>query len=74
MTIKLMRDMPIDGLVFGTGSEVTLGPDYAMALVQRGDAVPVKAEAERATMSAPETATPRKRRTRKIETPEGAEE
>lgn len=73
MKVKLTRDLPIDGLTFGAGSEVTLGPDYALALMQRGDAVAVKADAERATMSAPETATPRKRRTRKIETPEGAE-
>lgn len=71
MRIKLTREMPIDGLTFGAGSEVTLGPDYAMALVERGDAVPVKPEAERAVVGAPETATPRKRRARKVETPEG---
>lgn len=60
MKIRLTRSIPVDGLVFGKGSELTLGPDYAMALIERGDAVPVKPEKERATVSAPETATPRK--------------
>jgi len=63
MIVKLTRNLPIDGLQFGEGSELTLGPDYAMALIDRGDAVPVKQKAERAVVSAPETATPRKRKT-----------
>lgn len=64
MKVKLKRSLPVDGLLYGEGSELTLGPDYAMALIERGDAVPVKSETERSTVKAPETATPRARKTR----------
>lgn len=63
MRIRLTRSIPVDGLTFGKGAELTLGPDYAMALINRGDAVPVKPEPERATVSAPETA--KRRRSKK---------
>jgi hypothetical protein len=65
MRVKLTRSLPVDGLLFGEGSELTLGPDYAMALIERGDAVPAKPEAERTAVDVPETATPRKRKATK---------
>lgn len=62
MRVKLTRAIPVDGLTFGEGSELTLAPDYAMALIERGDAVAVKLETEKAVVDAPETATPQKRK------------